>query len=94
MLLSSFYRWENQVMENVSNLPRVTQLSKWQDGVWLNSPAFNSYALNAHIYKPLYSKVKNIWGTSLVVQWLRIRLPTRVMGSSPGPGRPHMLRSN
>ena len=37
---------------------------------------------------------KNI-GTSLVAQWLRIRLPVQGdMGSSPGPGRSHMLRSN
>ena len=45
------------------------------------------------------SDCKNIWvlrklyyGASLVVQWLRIRLP--MQGSSPGPGRSHILRSN
>ena len=33
--------------------------------------------------------------TSLVVQWLRICLPiTGDTGSSPGPGRSHMPRSN
>ena len=37
---------------------------------------------------------KNL-GASLVAQWLRIRLPMQgTRGSSPGPGRSHMLRSN
>ena len=34
-------------------------------------------------------------GTSLVVQWLRIHLPMpEDMGSSPGPGRSHILWSS
>ena len=40
-----------------------------------------------------YFKVNN--GASLVAQWLRIRLPLQGdTGSSPGPGRSHMPRSN
>ena len=32
--------------------------------------------------------------TSMVVQWIRIRLPVQRKGSIPGPGRSHMARSN
>ena len=36
---------------------------------------------------PPFKDLKHSWGTSMVVQWLRIRLPMQAMGGSiPGQG--------
>ena len=54
------------------------------------------FACRAEVFivEPI-SDEKTLTRTSLVVQWLRIRLPDAGdMGSSPGPGRSHMPQSS
>ena len=45
-------------------------------------------------YTQLFTNCLEYTWTSLVVQWLRIRLPMQGTRSIPGPGRSHMERSN
>lgn len=68
-ITSSFYRQRNQGMKELSKLPEVTQLSKWQNCFWPHSPRSQRLCSKCtHMYRLLYLIVKNSWALCIWFQ--------------------------